>query len=282
MKTTNRCLTQLFLSSVSLAVLVAQSGAKDNPFDVKAEPFKSALRYSFAKTVCFASEVNWWAALGHESSFAMTRKVHERLGTTVKVDIYVRKEEAERELIYVAFPDFQVGQNTFVLLLPRLNGKFSTDNSIRIRFQANPQDMVYRQVNFTLPTDCQSVVTSEFRLQPEYVQRLRRMAHDAIEEAYHGGTGTNHVFFQPFSPQFDLDTTFYWLEGKKIIRIDLPLSPDDRPVSWKELFDFQQPMKSRQLADQATFNLRMNHEIAAHVANGLMLTIGPNRIKKVH
>ena len=269
-----------------LTVLVAGFGspsiAAEVSFDVGGLPFKSALRYSFAKTVCFTLELNWWTSFRDQASFTLTQKVRERLGAAVKVDVYVHREEAERELIYVAFPDFQVAQNTFVLLLPRVKGKFLSGSAILNRFAGSPRDKVYRQVNFTLPEDCQSVVTNEFRLQPEYVQRIRRMANEAIEEAYPGGADTSHVFFRPFSPRFDVDTTFYWLEGKKILRVDLPQSPDNRPVAWKELFDFQRGIESKKLADQATFYLRMSHEISGHVVNGLMLALETGQTKKPH
>lgn len=254
--------------------------AAENKLDLKGESFRSALRYAFAKTVCFTLEANWWTPLQDQSSFALTQKVHEKLGAAVKIDVYVRKEAVNRELIYVTFPDFQVGNYAFVLLLPHIDGKILTGNSVINSFVAIPSDGVYRQVDFRLPEDCQSIVNAEFNLKPQYVQHLRAMAADAIEEAYPRNRDDKHLFFRPFSPQFDIETTFYWLEGKKVIGIGLPLGTEKRPVKWKELFDFQQGTKSKTSADQASFDLRMNHEVTAHVANGLMLNIDANRPKR--
>jgi hypothetical protein len=258
--------------SVLIGLYPASAPAKPADFDTTSAEFRSALDYGFAKTVSFALSANSWSPVTDANGYILTQKLRTRLGARVRANVYVRSEPDGRKLVHVEYPDFQVGRYSFVLFLAYSQGRFWLQEDLDASFSRSPQDSVYEGLDIRLPEDCQRVVSSAFRLTPDYIRRLRSTTKQAFEEAYAGSSGAKHIFVRPFSPRFDQYASAYWLEGKKILRIQLPWNGKG-PTGWSETLDVKAVMSRADIAPIPRAELRIQHEIASHVLDGILLDI---------
>lgn len=277
MKTTNLSAAKAILI-IGWLVAGISGGLAASWTEVHSPSFTSALNYGFAHTLLLDYDLNCWSqSLCGDEAVQLTSAIHKKLGATVKVNIFGRKTDEGSIRMFVFFPDFQTGNRELVLIFSQENGRYLfLGDGFEEEFMRF--DFKEKDVDFVVPKDCRSVVRSEFQPKTADIVRLQQWCRDVLANAYPDNVGkTNHFFVEPFSLRYDgFQASFYWVEGKKIIRTELVINPDNQRVDPKELFDFSELLDGnlQNISNVEGSSERMNYEITKHVT-GLLLTVEP-------
>ena len=263
---------------IGLLVFGASGSSAASWPEVHSPSFISALNYGFAHSLLSDYDLNCWSqSLCGDDAVKLTGAIHNKVGATIKVNIFGRKTDEGSVGIFVFFPDFQTGNRELVLKFSQENGRylFLGDGLEEELLQS---DFKEKDVDFVVPKNCHAVINAEFQPKTTDVTRLQQWCRDVLSNAYPDSANkTNHFFVEPFSLRYDdFHASFYWVEGKKIIRAELVVNPNNQRVDPKELFDFSQMLDGNleNVSNAEGSNERMNYEIAKHVT-GLLLTVEP-------
>jgi hypothetical protein len=242
--------------------------------NIDSQQFRSAVNYGIAQTLYFTFEANCWSPLCGAEAFQLTKQIHEKLGQPVKMDIFERKANDGSVEIYVFFPDFRLPTGELYLRFSKTDGRYLfleqgfEDEFLRYDFAEKGLEMV-------LPKDYAGVVKTEFDLRTSDVARLGRWCQEMLREDYPSDARkTNHFFVAPFSSRYDsYQASVYWVEGKKIIRIEQVTNPTGQSLTWNETENYDQPVEAETISDYASSYEWRNFVISRHVIDGLMLTV---------
>lgn len=242
---------------------------------VNSSVFKAALDYGIAQTLYSTFDFNNWSSI---SDSKIPQTVHQKLGKSIKVDIFAIKDNDDNSIrISVFFPDFSIGNRKLVLLfIYNITNCFLVES--KFDEELSKYDFSETNVDFEFPHNYRTIVKAAFQLKTEDIAQVKRWCQETLKSDYPTQANeTNHFFVAPYNKKYDQrPVSLYWVEGKKVVQIEHLSNPDGTEgFVPKEMSDFSEPIQAEKASDYANSYEWRNFTVARHIIDGLLLTVNP-------